>query len=118
MAKVRRQTLPLKDADSSMWTVFSLGAAFAAISAFLRVLVDGVKRTPKQIIAKVIVTSFWGGIAAWTLTEWLTVSPTLLGSISAVFGWAGYEATVSSVMRILGERTGVALGLDRRQEER
>jgi len=115
---VRGSKLPLKDPDASMWTVFSLGAAFAAISAFLRVLVDGVKRTPRQVIAKVVVTSFWGGIAAWTLTEWLTVSPTLLGSISAVFGWAGYEATVSSVMRLLGERTGVALGLDRRQHDR
>ena len=110
--------MPLKEADSSIWAVFGWGAFFAAIAAFLKTLVDGIRRTPKQIIAKVLVTAFWGGIAAWTLTEWLTVSPTLLGSLSAVFGWAGYEATVSAVMRILGERTGIALGLDRRQGPR
>jgi len=111
--------LPLKNPpDASMWNVFSIGAAFAALAALMRVIADGVKRTPRQILAKVVVTSFWGGIAAWTMTEWLTVSPTLLGSVSAVFGWAGYEATVSFVMRFLGERTGVAIGLDRRRERR
>ena len=110
--------MPLKDADQSIWVIFGWGAFFAGLAALLRTLVDGIRRTPKQVVAKVLVTGFWGGIAAWTLTEWLTLSPTLLGSLSAVFGWAGYEATVTAVMRILGERTGVALGLDRRSQKR
>ena len=110
--------MPLKDADQPIWVIFWWGAFFAGFAAFLKTLVDGIRRTPKQVVAKVVVTGFWGGIAAWTLTEWLTISPALLGSLSAVFGWAGYEATVTAVMRVLGERTGVALGLDRRSQER
>jgi len=105
--------MPLKDSDPSIWVTFGWGAFFAGLAALLKTLVDGIRRTPKQVIAKVLVTGFWGGIAAWVVAEWFTVSPSLLGALSAVFGWAGYEATVSTVARVLGEKTGVALGLDR-----
>lgn len=101
--------------DNETLTIFSLAFVMAGLGALMKILLDGVKRTPKQIATKILIMSFWGGVYGWAITAQLTLSPEALAASSVVIGYAGYEVTISLIMRLLNPTLAQALGLDRRK---
>ncbi len=94
--------------------LFVFGWAVAAAGALFKILTDGRSRSMKQILVKIGATAFWGGLTAWALPAIGISNLSVIGAAAGVLSWAGYEATASVVMRLLGERLGVQLGFDRR----
>lgn len=90
-----------------LWQAFALTAAFSAISALLRALVDGVRKGIWRKVWRVASSAFWGGMAAILLSQWLKVNPETLMVLGAVFGWVGYQATLSTLLRVIENRIGL-----------
>lgn len=90
-----------------LWQTFALAAGLSAISALLRALVDGARRGIWRKVWRVTSSAFWGGMAAILLSQWLKVNPETLVVMGAVFGWTGYEATLSTLMQLLQAKAGL-----------
>jgi len=89
------------------WQVFALTASFSTLSALLRALVDSARKGIWRKVGRVASSAFWGGMAAILLSEWLKLAPQTLVVVGALFGWVGYEATVSTLLGVLERKIGI-----------
>ena len=100
--------------DGETLTIFSLAFIMAAMGALLKVLMDGVKRSPKQVLAKMFVMGVWGGVYGWAVASKFTISPEALSASAVIVGYAGYEVTATIVVKLLNPQLAGLVGLDRR----
>lgn len=100
--------------DHETITIFSLAFVMAALGALLKVLMDGVRRSLKQVFMKMLIMGLWGGVYGWAVTSQFTMTPEALSASAVVVGYAGYEVTVSAIVRLMNPQLAQLLGLDRR----
>ena len=55
------------------------------------------KRPWGDRIAELLSIAFWGGISSWVITHFIELPAPLIGSVSALFGWLGYVATIGFI---------------------
>ena len=101
--------------DHETLTIFSLAFVMAALGALLKVLMDGVRRSAKQVLMKMFIMGLWGGVYGWAVTAKLTMTPEALSASAVIVGYAGYEATVSAIAKLLNPHFVQVLGLERRE---
>lgn len=100
--------------DGETLTIFSLAFVMAALGALLKILMDGVKRSIKQTVMKMLIMGAWGGVYGWVITSQLTITPEALSASAVIVGYAGYEVTATLIIKILSPQLAQILGLDRR----
>jgi len=104
--------------DGETLTIFSLAFFMAAMGALLKVLMDGVRRSLKQVLMKMFIMGMWGGVYGWAVTSRFTLTPEALSASAVIVGYAGYEVTITLVIKILNPHLANLLGLDRRSKPR
>jgi len=102
--------------DGETLTIFSLAFAMAALGALLKILMDGVKRSLKQVLMKMFIMGLWGAVYGWAITSKFTISPEALSASAVIVGYAGYEVTIAAALQILNPQLAQLMGLDRRSE--
>ena len=102
--------------DSETFTIFSLAFVMAALGALLKILMDGVKRSPRQILMKMFIMGLWGAVYGWAITSKFTISPEALSASAVIVGYAGYEVTIAAAVQVLNPQLAQLMGLDRRSK--